>query len=238
MTCQKHGQYISQLFKVSNMELWSPCPLCIEEEKKQEDQKYREEIGRYRLTQSGVPARYMNRDFDSFEYYGSDEEQKMQKKALSAVIYYAEHFDKAMAGGKNLLLTGWTGTGKSHLASILLQKVLSKGFSGKFIEYTEYYDLLKRSFNNSSETVKQPEELASFDLLILDEIGVEIKEYSLQILFRIINKRNQNFKPTVLISNFQINDFDNFFGDRVADRLLENSIHIPFQWKSYRRRAK
>jgi hypothetical protein len=77
------------------------------------------------------------------------------------------------------------------------------------------------------------------DLLVLDEIGVQYgTETEQKILFRIIDLRYEEMKPTILISNLAIPAFTEFVGERVVDRMRENGgMLFAFDWESYRSKA-
>jgi DNA replication protein DnaC len=76
------------------------------------------------------------------------------------------------------------------------------------------------------------------DLLILDEFGIQIgSEHEKMLLFRIINKRYENLKPTILISNLSPAEIKNF-EERIFDRLKENGILLSFSSESNRKSKK
>ena len=75
------------------------------------------------------------------------------------------------------------------------------------------------------------------DLLILDEIGLQHgSEAEKIILFEILNERYMQCKPTILISNLDINDLKEYITERVIDRMREGGGQkIVFNWESNRR---
>jgi len=76
------------------------------------------------------------------------------------------------------------------------------------------------------------------DLLILDEVGIQAgTEFEKNILFDLLNARYERRKPTILISNLEIDEVREFLGERVFDRLREDGGEvIPFTWESHRGR--
>jgi DNA replication protein DnaC len=73
------------------------------------------------------------------------------------------------------------------------------------------------------------------DLLVLDEFGVQGATEDVRAhLTNVLDRRYRNAKPTILISNMSGQEFADYVGDRVADRLRERSRAIQFNWESQR----
>jgi DNA replication protein DnaC len=74
------------------------------------------------------------------------------------------------------------------------------------------------------------------ELLVVDEVGVQYgTDADKIILFDILNRRYQDVKPTILISNLSLPELKVFIGERVIDRMREaNGAVIDFSWESYR----
>ena len=76
------------------------------------------------------------------------------------------------------------------------------------------------------------------DLLILDEIGVQFgSDTERLILFDVLNERYEKRRPTLLLSNLNIDEVKAYLGERVFDRLREDGGEaIVFDWASWRGR--
>jgi DNA replication protein DnaC len=73
------------------------------------------------------------------------------------------------------------------------------------------------------------------DLLILDEIGAQVgSEHEKQLMFEILNDRYQDMRPTILISNLNAQELEQFLGHRVMDRYRECGVVLAFDWESHR----
>ena len=56
------------------------------------------------------------------------------------------------------------------------------------------------------------------------------------MMFEIINKRYEQVKPTIVVSNLLGNDLKAFISERVLDRLRQGGGKlIQFDWQSYRK---
>ena len=140
------------------------------------------------------------------------------------------------------MLMGEIGTGKTHLACAILQCIVrNQGFSGLIVTAESITQAVTDSFRNNSGPSKTDlvNELASVDLLVIDEVGVHSvrpgKDFTPSLLHEVIDRRYQLVKPTIMVSNQKPEDLHSFIGPRAADRLRENGgLLAPFTWKSAR----
>ena len=214
-TCEKHGRYpavyvdIDGSLKPINGKL---CPYC-----------HAVELFRKEMKTALIPTRFIEKSLDNFQATN-----EWQAKAKAKVKHYIDNLEQFADQGRSLIFLGNVGTGKTHLAVSLLKAFLQKGGSGVFLSVSDsiLYPISCRLLPL----------YASADLLVLDEVGVQAgTDNERQILFSIINRRYNEVRPTVLISNLDINGFKNFVGKRIFDRLKENGGDlIVFIGESYR----
>jgi len=97
---------------------------------------------------------------------------------------------------------------------------------------------LKATWARDSETTE--EKLINYytkiDLLVVDEVGSQFGSDTEKLfIFDIIDGRYQNMKPTVLISNLDIDGIKDAIGERCVDRLREGGgMMVAFDWSSSR----
>ena len=74
------------------------------------------------------------------------------------------------------------------------------------------------------------------DLLVLDEVGVQFGSRTEEnLIFTLMNKRYEDLKPTLVISNELEDGLETYLGPRTFDRLKDGGgLIIPFPWESYR----
>jgi DNA replication protein DnaC len=81
--------------------------------------------------------------------------------------------------------------------------------------------------------------LASVDLLVIDEIGVQYgTEGEQTILFEVLDRRYCDMRPTILLTNQGKDGFRDYIGARSFDRLTETARWVSFDWASYRAQAR
>lgn len=243
-TCEKHGPYISTQVIIKSKTIESGCPVCAEEirelEWKERQQELVQEAIQRRFKRAGVPKRYRGKTIEGYEA-----KTPLQTKAKNVCERYIGSFDEALATGRSLVLTGKTGTGKTHLANAIANQVIESGREVLYITVRELVGQVKETWRKSAEQTERTviKNFVDVDLLLLDEVGVQFDtDAERMIMFDVINGRYENVKPTIVISNLAIDSKDEkeqtirkVLGDRVLDRLREGGgTQISFDWESHR----
>lgn len=244
LVCEKHGDFVS---RNHFRDIWSQCPKCMadlrEEEKRQqrEDhakamQEARKSDWQERLGRAAIPERFKDRTLQSYVA-----ESQQQKVALEFALDYADNFDKVMKTGRSAIFVGKPGTGKTHLAvGIALRAMGRHGADALFMTVRHVLLAVKDTFRKDSERSEWDviQDFVRTDLLILDEVGVQGgSDFEKFTLFDILNARYERRRPTIFLSNLPADEVALFLGERVMDRLREDSgAVIPFTWESHRGR--
>lgn len=237
--CDIHGAFESKAIKFGNRVLhWTKCPTCCEihsakeaEKRAAEEAADRQRRLEARLDQAGIPLRYRSKDFASFV---ADTDAK--ERARSTAMAFSAEFDRHAKDGTFCVFSGLPGTGKSHLAIAILQEVM-KSRTGMYTSAIDAVRMVRNTWRKDSERTETQvlQMLASIDLLVMDEIGVQYGTDAEQVtLFDIIDKRYRDMRPTILLTNLNAKGMKEFLGDRSYDRLREGGIWVPFDWESQR----
>ena len=169
------------------------------------------------------------RDFDWTQYGGDIE---YQKKVANAFVI---NFNKFRSQGRGLYIHSTTkGSGKTMLACCIANEVLkSNDIPVKFISMPEYIELVRDKSEGAKTKISA---ILDSVLLILDDVGTvaEDKDWILNAIFRLVNRRHNDLLPTIYTSNVSIENLK--CGERAVSRIYEDSIPLKMPEISIRRK--
>lgn len=241
--CAKHGDYESDGIRYfSAREIWTRCPGCEEEriaaERQAEVQRRADQARQqmeYLMGEAAIPARFVGRTLDNF-----NASTDAQRAALQIARDFANDFEANSKRGMSLIFSGLPGTGKSHLATAVLQAIMP-AHCGLYTTCMNVIRAVRGTWRKDSERSETQilNAYAEVPLLVLDEIGVQYGTDGEQtILFDVLDRRYRDMMPSIFLTNQDKKGFKDFIGERTFDRLTETARWVPFDWASYRPTAR
>lgn len=144
--------------------------------------------------------------------------------------------------GKDVILMGNTGVGKTFLAKCIAYASVQAGIRTLFTTATNMINHLIAAQVDHS-LLKKLHYYQSPDLLVCDEIGyLPLGNEGSNLFFQVISQRHEK-KSTVITTNLPFADWGNIFDSTtvataIADRLVYNSEVLIMEGKSYRKKNK
>ena len=182
------------------------------------------------LERSNLGRRFKTRTFETFDKTKNEE-------AYKKTFEYADSFDAN--DGNGLLLIGTCGTGKTHLAAAITNHIISEfGIPVKFGTFIDLLSDVKSTFDNDSNEKENDiiDKFVKIDLLVIDDIGKEKNtEWSNSILYRVINRRYENYKPVIITSNLTIAELEKEIGEATVSRIIEMCDGVKMNGKDARK---
>jgi len=125
-----------------------------------------------------------------------------------------------------LLLTGQVGSGKTFLACCIANALLMHGKTVLFIVVPDLLDQIKATYDVKNENSVTESELLDtareVPLLILDDLGAHnYTEWTRNKIFNIINHRLNYLLPTIITTNINLEDLEQYLGDRTTSRIFQ-----------------
>jgi DNA replication protein DnaC len=237
--CDRHGEYISRLYLTRT---WTGCPRCTEEAYSRqyeslEASRRDEAMDRWRevLGDSGIPSAYEHCTIIGFQALCPNSSRVMEQ-----VEAYAADLGATVRAGKNLVLVGWTGTGKTHILSAVTLQALREGRSAIFITASKVFRAVRDTWGRGNTQTEADvfRALAAVDVLCIDEIQ-EMDEKERRVINDAINDRYEKGKPVCISSNLGKEAFARHIGGRALDRLIDRGSTVCImEWESFRSGAR
>ena len=129
------------------------------------------------------------------------------------------------------LLTGPTGTGKTHLAVVLLAMAEAESLWCQFT--SARHAPRELMIENRSGSSDRPEwrRMTRPKLLLLDDLGAEPgTEWALDLIGGVLDRRHQDMRATLITSNLplsKISATDRRIGSRLAEDCFTHTMHGP-----------
>lgn len=157
-----------------------------------------------------------------------------QQKAYKSVCDYVSTFSKNLENNKepkSFIFYGGKGTGKTHLSAAIANHLFNEDkdcyyekFARLYLNYTA-----KSDFNADMNCLDYLDQLANYDLLIIDEIlESHSKDNQIQFLNTVFDDRYEREKPTILVTNLTLKQFNDTIDSRIISRLYETGTAINF----------
>lgn len=202
----------------------------------------RDAIVKHSYYSSGLGKALEEQTFDTFDmryYSGTTDSGIPVKDAMGYVVTYCRNYARCFApGDESLLMIGGAGRGKTHLASAVGKVVIEKGYSVVYESASNIVNSFESErFARSNDVDTQRYFVC--DLLIIDDLGTEfLTQYSISVIFNLINHRIINKLSTIITTNLSLKEIETNYKERIYSRLCGDYTILGFCGKDIRRLKK
>ncbi len=217
--CEKHECNKKLLFQCK----WI-CNKCISESLKNASKQYEEILLKNllsrRISNAQIPLDLKNKDLNNF-LINDEEDEKivvLAKRYMEQIVEKKTHL--------NLIITGPTGVGKSHIAVGILKYCYELKYFRNSVCYSTSFGLANKVIAtwanpdlNEEDVLKEYTEI---DLLVIDDLGYDDIGKKAEIINKIIYRRHENQKSTIITSNLKANQVLEYMDSRTCSRFLSH----------------
>ena len=176
-----------------------------------------------------VPNRFAELTWDGFKALAGQDAGK--QSAIQAIDLYAEAGSVQTHRGKRmgLLLYGRSDMGKTGALSPLFLRRIKEGLPGLWVQYNDLLAALKQF--ESGQVEERIRAAQHTEHLFIDDFGDpstqrQATDYAREVVFRIIDHRNNYQKPTFITSNLGPDRLAAQFGERILKRIDELCLMV------------
>ncbi len=136
---------------------------------------------------------------------------------------------------KSVLITGFTGTGKSYLASALGYQACYCGYRVIYYNAQKLFAMLKHAKADNTYA-KLVARIAKQDLLIIDDFGLQMLDDTDRLILLEIMEDRYGLKSTIVSSQLPVKVWYDIIGestiaDAILDRLINGAYRIEIKSK-------
>jgi DNA replication protein DnaC len=121
-----------------------------------------------------------------------------------------------------LFVSGNCGTGKTHLGAAIARHLISKSIPVKFLRCADLFRDIREMFKSNSPYAESElmTPLEKCRVLILDDLGAgSLSDCERRYSLELIDARLSKVRPTIVTSNWNLEQIEKLMDDRIASRL-------------------
>lgn len=248
------------------------CPECIAQIEADRQREHEEWIAKMRATHErqralnlGVEVKYADEKV-KLRTFWSEEKNEQRKRERGVIKNLERWIAEDTAIKKGIFIFGEPGLGKSHLTQAALVAAWKRTHeAARFVAFEDILRAVRSTFDNEDgpRDIDVINEFATYGKdevgkvfgtkwLVIDDLGASEKasDFSLRVMYEVINKRLKYGLPTLLTSNYTLDLLieriqpkdregkrvgDDIEAARIVDRITEMCDVYELAGESYRK---
>ena len=176
------------------------------------------------IKSSGIGKLIEEQSFENFSfdvYKDSPENFERMKAVFEKAKTFAEEFGRVK--GKNLLMIGNTGTGKTHISTSIAKVVIEKGYDVLYDSVSNIISAFEDDKFRGGYSSGEPkaDKYLECDLLIVDDLGTEfLTQFTVSCLYNLFTTRKNRGLSTVISTNLNAKQLLEKYEDRIYSRIV------------------
>lgn len=154
---------------------------------------------------------------------------KSNREHMQGILSYClRYIDDFPSDKKSLLIFGPTGVGKTFLINCIAGALLEKDFTVVYTSAAGLYDVAVRRQADPENCLDMDEYFYECDLLIIDDLGAEnLSAFKKSYLLKLINFRLNRNAPSIISTNLNPDELQDYYDERISSRLVGMYEPIP-----------
>lgn len=185
---------------------------------------YKQKKMKYLREYANITESMKSCTFDTFDFslYDKGSDISPFDYAVSAYTQCKNFVEKQeYKTGKNMILYGGTGLGKTFLCSCIASALIENGVT---VIYTTAYTLTNQMEEQKFRGVDNSEITDMYynvPILIIDDLGTEFfSSFTSSFIFDLLNSRLGNGRSTIISTNLSLDEIKEHYGPRIQSRIL------------------
>ena len=192
---------------------------------------FREMLLTENIKSSGIGKLIERQSFENFDLsayaYDAALLSRMEENVRIAKLF-ADGFGGACRG-RNLLLIGNTGTGKTHISTSIAKKIISDGYDVLYDSAQNIVSAFEADKFRSGYGAYEPaaDKYLECDLLIVDDLGAEfLNQFTVSCLYNLFNTRSNRGLSTIISTNLSSTALRDRYEDRIYSRIVGSDYTV------------
>jgi len=164
---------------------------------------------------------------------------EQQLTVVRQLTEFVAGIGEAITAGRNVVLYGPRGTGKDHLLVALLRAAIGSGHTVAWRDGQTLYSECRDAIGREDSEAKFFGQFTGPNVFAISDptppIGDVKSDWQLATLFRIVDRRYRDLKPTwVTINATNAEEAMRRIAPNIIDRLTHGALVLKCNWQSYR----